>query len=325
MPRFLHARARRGFTLIELLVVIGIMGVLVALVLAAVQRAREAANRVSCQNNLRQLALAAQNFHGVHQKFPTGARLPVYVGGVPTGATNLWVELLPYFEQDNLHGRWDYDDNGNNAIGGRSATQAQVIQTLLCPSDPLPETVVEVTGGVAPHWSWGFYGMSSYGGNAGKRSVPFGAPPDFPGISRDGVFWIDSSVRCGDIKDGTSNTLLFGERFHRDPEFDGRQPVVAPGTAPIAQAGRWATVAGPGAMPAVTLHAAVPINYQMPTGGDFSALSDRVCAFGSGHVRGANFAFADGSLRFVSDSIALRTLQALSTRAGEEVVSADDY
>src|SRR5262249_48596904 len=161
-------------------------------------------------------------------KFPTGARLPVYVGGVPTEATNLWVELLPYFEQDNLYRKWDYNDNRNNVAGEENATQAQVIKLLICPSDPLPETVVQWKGPVAPPWAWGFYGMSSYGGTAGTRSVPFGAPPAFPGISRDGIFWIGSCVRLTDIKDGTSNTFLFGERFHRDPEFDRLQPVLNP-------------------------------------------------------------------------------------------------
>src|SRR5262249_11644921 len=159
---------------------------------------------------------------------PTGVRLPVYVDGVPTGGTNLWVELLPYLDQGNLHDKWDYCDNRNNVAGERNATQAQVIKILLCPSDPLPETVMESQPLVAPPWSWGFYGMSSYGGNAGTRSTPPGAPPAFPGISRDGIFWIGSCVRFQDITDGTSNTFLFGERFHRDQEFDRRQPVVQP-------------------------------------------------------------------------------------------------
>jgi prepilin-type processing-associated H-X9-DG protein len=308
-------------------VVIGIIGVLIALLLPAVQKVREAANRMACDNNLKQIALATHNFHDTRQKFPTGARLPVYVGGVPTGATNLWIELLPYFEQDNLHNKWDYGDNGKNVAGGENAITAQVIKILLCPSDPLPETVVEGNVPVAPPWAWGFYGMSSYGGNAGTRSTPPGLPPAFPGISRDGIFWIGSCVGFKDITDGTSTTFLFGERFHRDPEFDRLQPVLNPqlGILPIAHVGVWGAVAGPGAMANVTLHSAAPINYRMPTEGDLLAWSNRVAAFGSGHVHGANFAFADGSVRFVSESIALSTLQALSTRARGEVVSGDDY
>jgi prepilin-type N-terminal cleavage/methylation domain-containing protein/prepilin-type processing-associated H-X9-DG protein len=327
MLRSHNAMTRPGFTLIELLVVIGIIGVLIALMLPAVQKVREAANRMACANNLKQIALATHLFHDTHQKFPTGARLPVYVGGIPTRATNLWVELLPYFEQDNLHNKWDYCDNRNNVAGEENATQAQVIKLLICPSDPLLETVVEWKVLVAPRWAWGFYGMSSYGGNAGKHSVPLGAPPAFPGISRDGIFFIGSRVRLTDVTDGSSNTFLFGERFHRDSEFDRRQPVVSPqlGINPIAQVGMWGHVSGPGVMASVTLHAAAPINYQMPPGGDSSALSARVCAFGSGHGHGANFAFADGSVSFKSDSIPLATLQALSTRASGEVASGDDF
>src|SRR5262249_722014 len=154
---------------------------LLALMLPAVQKVREAANRMACANNLKQIALATHNFHDAnHQKFPTGAHLPVFVGDRPTGGTNLWVELLPYFERDTLHNKWDYCDNRNNVAGGRSATQAQVIKLLICPSDPLPADVVENSAARTPPWSWGFYGMSSYGGNAGTRSTPFGNPPAFP-------------------------------------------------------------------------------------------------------------------------------------------------
>ncbi len=327
MPRSLSSRTRRGFTLIELLVVIAIIAVLIALLLPAVQKVREAANRMSCTNNLKQIALATHNYHDTFKKFPTGARLVVYVGGRPTGGDNLWVELLPYFEQDNLYNEWDPYDNRNNVAGGTNATQAQVIKILLCPSDYMPEPVVQLTAAnsLTPPWSWGFYGMSSYGGNAGKRSVFTGGPPNFPRMTRDGIFFINSNVNFADIADGTSNTFLFGERYHRDPEFDLRIPVVFPGTVPIAEVGRWGYVANQGVMANVTLHTAAPINYRVPPGGDLATHNDRACAFGSGHPGGANFAFADGSVRFLSNGTSLPTLQALSTRGGGEVVSGGDY
>ena len=311
-------------TLIELLVVIAIVGVLIALLLPAIGAARESGRRTSCLNNMRQLGLAAQHYHDVNKNFPTGARPSIDVAGVPTDGVNLWVELLLYFEQDNLHRRWDYNDNRNNVAGGTNAVQAQVIDILLCPSDPLLERVVEMTAANAPlipPWSRGFCGMSSYGGNAGKRSVPPGPPPDHPGITRDGIFFIDSSVRLSQVTDGSSKTLLFGERFHHDPQFDLLQAVVLPGVAPMATLGRWGFVGGAGgAMANVTLHAAAEINYEAPAGADNLAMQNRTCAFGSGHSGGANFALADGSARFVAEDLPLEQLQALSTRAGEEVV-----
>ena len=312
---------RRGFTLIEILVVIAIIAVLIGLLVPAVQKVREAASRMSCQNNLKEIALAAHNYHDANKRFPAGGHLPADVGGVPTGRTNLWIQLLPYLEQDNLYKTWDPNDNRKNVATDRNAAQVQVIKLLICSSDALPETVVEGRAGVAPPWSWGFYGMSSYGGNAGKRSTPL------PEMSRDGIFFIDSRVCLADMStDGSSHTLLFGERYHRDPNFELLKQVVAPGIAPLAQHGKWGFVGGAGGiMTNVTLHSAAPINYRMPTEGDLLALTNRLPAFGSGHPGGANFAFADATVRFVSDSTPLATLQALSTRAGGEVVSAGDF
>jgi prepilin-type processing-associated H-X9-DG protein/prepilin-type N-terminal cleavage/methylation domain-containing protein len=315
-----------GFTLVELLVVIFIVAVLVALMLPAVQNAREAARCVQCTNNLKQLAIAAHQFENVYGKYPSGGRAPVYVGDRPTGGTNVIVQLLPYFEQSNTYNRWDDFDNRNNVAGGTTATQAQVIGILLCPSDPLPEHVVKLTAKNPPPWCRGFYGMSSYGGNAGKRSSPIGDPPAFPLMSRDGIFFIDSCVRLAEVTDGTSNTFLFGERYHRDPEWDSREPVVLPGIDSLEHQGKWGMVAGAaGIMGNLTLHTAAPINYRVPPGGDLSTVQNRVCAFGSGHPGGANFAFADGHVRFLKESTRLPILKALSTRRSGKAVSADDY
>ena len=107
MPPTYVLNRRCGMTLIELLVVIAIIGLLVAMLLPAVQAARGSSRRASCLNNMRQLGLATQHYHDVNKKFPTGARPPIDVAGVPTDGINLWVELLLYFEQESLHRWWD--------------------------------------------------------------------------------------------------------------------------------------------------------------------------------------------------------------------------
>ena len=142
-----------------------------------------------------------------------------------------------------------------------------------------------------------------------------------PRISRDGLFYLDSNIRLSDVTDGAGNTFLFGERLHHDPEFDRLRPLVWPDATPVGGWGRWGYVANAGSMFQVTLHTAAPINYRVPPGGDYSTVEDRDCAFGSGHPGGANFTFADGSVRFLGDSTPLSVLQALSTRAGGEVVT----
>ena len=230
MARLSNNSERRGFTLIELLVVIAIIAVLIGLLLPAVQKVREAARRAQCTNNLKQIALAAHNYEASNGTFPTGARPSVTVGGVPTMGTNVWVELLPYFEQDNLYRKWDFARQPQQRRGrNRGATQAQVIKHPALPFGPAAGPRVGTHGRrnyPVPPWSFGFYGMSSYGGNAGKRSVLTGGLPDLPRLSKDGIIFVGSNVRLADITDGSSNTLLFGERFHDDPEYERQRPVV---------------------------------------------------------------------------------------------------
>src|SRR5262249_26037584 len=152
------------------------------------------------------------------------------------------------------------------------AAQVQVVEILLCPSDWLPERVVELTAEAAPPWSWGFYGMTSYGGNAGRRAFHPGTAPDFPRMTPDGIFFLDRTVRQADIPDGASNTLLFGERYHHDRDFERVKPTFFPRNGPLATFGKWSFVAiGIGN---VTLHSAAPINYRVRPDGDYSAVED---------------------------------------------------
>jgi prepilin-type N-terminal cleavage/methylation domain-containing protein/prepilin-type processing-associated H-X9-DG protein len=328
---------RKGFTLIELLVVIAIIAILIGLLLPAIQKVREAANRAACTNNLKQLALAAQNYQTANSgSFPPG--LTQFQSGSTFVGVSLYAHLLPYFEQDNLHNVWDYNIPSNNTAGGPSARSATVLKLLVCPSDYLPENPINYRGT--------YYGATSYGGNGGTRSY-------FPtSASNDGMFFTVGpasrptgnnrrAVRIGDVTDGTSNTLFFGERNHRDPNFDSFSPAGGSPvnyTDPLWNWAWWAPSGGDLGIGDVTMSAFVPINYRHPfnyanrasaspavtgTTSTFFIWQDRrLCAFGSGHPSGANFAFVDGSVRFLPETTDLTLLQALSTRAGNEPVSA---
>jgi len=313
--------ARRAFTLIELLVVIAIIAVLVGLLLAAVQKVREAAARAKCQNHLKQLALAAHNYEATHGRFPVGL---VPVTDPPTGyrdKTNLWVEMLPQIEQSPLKGRWDSADYRSNFAGGISATTAVVIPIMVCPSDSLPGPVAHFQFSPPYDWFNGYWAYSSYGGNGGTLAFDWGNPGP-----RDGVFYTGSRTRIADITDGTAGTFLLGERYHRDSEFDARTTADPDlkDMGPMSLWGVWASAYNEaGSVADVTMSAAVPINYQVstaPSPGGPDWLVGRLNAYGSGHPGGTNFALADGSVRFVRDSISPQQLKALSTRAGGEVV-----
>jgi prepilin-type N-terminal cleavage/methylation domain-containing protein/prepilin-type processing-associated H-X9-DG protein len=308
---------RRGFTLIELLVVIAVIAILIGLLLPAVQKVREAAARIQCANNLHQLGLAAHNYHDTNRSFPPGVNQAVYTGAPQYRGYSLFIYLLPYLEQDNLYRSWDFANPLNNTAGGAGARTAVILPTLLCPSDFVPTNPVTSQGRT--------YAVASYGGNGGRRSF------DPASASTDGIFHTTGPgslpvanqgvVGIADVKDGTSNTLLFGERSHRDPAYDA----LSGASRKMGEWGWWAASTGRLAAGDVTMSAAVPINYLVRAGsvGPGSLEEQRVCAFGSNHAGGANFTLADGSVRFISQAVPLPVLQALATRASGEVVG--DY
>ncbi|ADV62183.1 hypothetical protein Isop_1599 [Isosphaera pallida ATCC 43644] len=317
-----------GFTLIELLVVIAIIAVLVALLLPAVQAAREAARRAECLNKLKQLALAAHNYESSMGVFPPGQIKLTFPTMPRFRGFTLFVNMLPYLDQQPLYNRWNFADPLSNAEG-RTANTSTILNIFLCQSDVIP------TNPVSNSTRW--YAIASYGGNGGSRSHPPNA------LSSDGIFHAVgpaapgfSQVRVAEVTDGLSNTLLFGERNHVDPNYDTFFSIGWV-IEPMWQWGWWAASGGNFALSDVTMSTHGPINFRLGfnnanrpsninSAADFAPFDAlRVCAFGSQHPGGANFALADGSGRFLKDSIASSVLRALGTRSGAEVVSGDAW
>ena len=280
-------KPRHAFTLVELLVVIAIIGILVALLLPAVQAAREAARRGSCKNNLRQLGLAMQNYHSALGVLPPGV---LGTGGAasPTNLLHTWEAIiLPYVEQTNVHQAYDFRlqfDHANNAPAVLNKLSVYVCPTM---RDELVNNQ---------------YGPSHYAGNAG--SVPG---------QNDGVFYPFSAIRFQDITDGTSRTIAGGELAY---EVGGwaRGRIGAGGGggggggSDYARAVlRWwkceTNCARPGINPPETA---------------CNGSCERQRQFSSMHSGGAHFVFADGHTDFVSDTLDVNLFLALLTRSGGE-------
>ncbi|WP_164101093.1 DUF1559 domain-containing protein [Candidatus Laterigemmans baculatus] len=344
---------RRAFTLIELVVVVAILGAVAALLLPAVQSARGSARRIACSNHLRQLGLAAQNFETVHEHLPPG--LTTNHSYDPDGfhGNTCFAFLLPYLEQTALAEAWDYEETLEAAIANtrdpddgtrsRRAASATVLEILRCPADLLGDGPVELdyarTG-----YSTGYFGISSYVGNGGTHSTYFGDPE----MQADGVFYMTGELSkpyadqdalqpgaapcaIADIRDGLSQTLLFGERFHHDPTFDRLlHENGLYSRYPIRKWGAWGWTGGANGTTHVlaSARANAPINFIVPAELEperigYAMVNLRMSAYGSGHPGGAQFALCDGSTRFISETVPLVVLQALATRSGGEVVNDD--
>jgi prepilin-type N-terminal cleavage/methylation domain-containing protein/prepilin-type processing-associated H-X9-DG protein len=310
-PRQPRPRTRSGFTLIELLVVIAIIAILIGLLLPAVQKVREAAARLQCSNNLKQLELAAHTFHDARKFFP-----PSVNSGGPVGN---WygtyvICVAPYLEQQAFYQRWTSGESPWKAPNGGAPLISTLFPTLICPSDALPnnpytndlyeKTIPEALVSYAPNVGTWLYTQTDL---------------------KNGMADTNSKVRITDVTDGTSNTIHFGERYNHDPlwvymqwypDLDGLSCYY------------YSNI--------LERSAVVPINWMLPAYVQTNApkfvtpawwvlYETRLWAYGSGHTGGANVAFADGSVHFLRDTIPVTLLQALSTRNGGEVINGLDY
>jgi prepilin-type N-terminal cleavage/methylation domain-containing protein/prepilin-type processing-associated H-X9-DG protein len=298
-------RSRHGFTLIELLVVIAIIGVVIGLLTPAVQKVREAAARLQCTNNLKQMGVACHNYHDTNKSFPPG-----YLASATYPATTPgwgWAAfLLPYIEQDTLYKQIDF----NQPLETSPAIQA-MISVYICPSDNVPPSPFAITDGTFTTIAQA--APSSYAATVGDDASDVNDP------TGNGIFYRNSHTRIADITDGTSSTVMIGDRPYSQCHgiWAG-----APNGA-IARAGAqnvWPNATAPA--PALVL---VHNNWINITTDADGGLDD----FSSNHTGGANLLFADGSVHFIrsvtAEGSARRAVWALGTRAGNEVIEGLDY
>ncbi|WP_020473170.1 DUF1559 domain-containing protein [Zavarzinella formosa] len=317
-PRF--KQIRRAFTLIELLVVIAIIAVLIGLLLPAVQKIREAANRMKCQNNLKQLGVAVHNYHDTNTMFPhSGAR------GVPgsdccsaSAPSWSWIaRTLPYIEQDNLFKQANVSDSTNvNANATVLDAISRSIPTLNCPSDGGPRqrtdeaNITPIVVGVTNYKgvSGGNWGDGEARWQGGLPAGPFGTPTlgqsHFGILNANGIFFrydYNRVLTFAGITDGLSNTYMIGEDV---PEMNIH-------------------CSWPYANHAVGTCGIGPNSKQ--TNGQPYPSSDwtNVYSFRSRHIGGLQFAMGDGSVRFVRDSIDINMYRAFASISGGETVTSN--
>lgn len=328
---------RNAFTLVELLVVIAIIGVLMGLLLPAVQMAREAARRTSCLNNLRQLGLAMHNYESAKQAYPPSTRLD---GGAATQPWSSQSFLLPYFEGGNVYDRIDfrigYHAAGNKTLFPPNGIAALRIAMLMCPSEPNDRQRVDTSTGLPNHYPL------NYAMNMGQYLI-------FNPVTRaegGGMFFPNSKLRPANVLDGLSHTLAFGEVKAFTPRFhDATLPNIAPtNPADVANqvsGGAWSTenghtewVCGRAIHTGFTT-TFTPNTRVLRTVGDqifdFDVSTSRegasttlptygIITSRSYHSGLANFLLMDGSVRNIVNEIDPMVYQAMGSRAGREVI-----
>ena len=299
-------RVNKAFTLVELLVVIAIIGILIALLLPAVQSAREAARRMQCSNNLRQLGLALHNYHTALRVLPPGGISRKNGQG---NELSFLVMVLPYLEQKPLYDQVDFN-TGVYTDKGKLDISLTSIPGLLCPSCPIVySNLYQRTNNYAEYWpSDDSTGQNTYTTHYVGVMGPRGthpttgedyqtiASPNCGPIAIQGLLYPDSHVRLGDITDGTSNTFAIGETSWVG--YDKYRSWVRGSSSNLCQGS--------------TKNVYEPINAGAPYV-DFNN-----GAFGSEHPGGTHFLMADGSTHFVSETIDDSVYRATASRNGRE-------
>jgi prepilin-type N-terminal cleavage/methylation domain-containing protein/prepilin-type processing-associated H-X9-DG protein len=328
---------RRGaFTLIELLVVIAIIGVLIGLLLPAVQKVREAAARTQCVNNLKQIGLALHGYHDANNRFPPGYvdrnTNPASTPDNDLGPGWGWASfLLPYLEQGNVYNQINFSQGVG--IGSNTAVSQLSLKIYQCPSDPLQQAFPvydsSFTNPIATvaHGNYvGCIGWEECFNGAGGDPQPGGGDDGLSGAygqAGRGLFYRNSRIRIADVTDGLSNTIVVGERSsnHAPSTWTG---AVAGGRCPAWMATQppspYSSPPGP-AYDNADFGEALVLAHGNAThlpSADFPIFDPDV--FYSMHPQGANFLFGDGSVHFLTSGIDPYTYQHLCTIAGGEVL-----
>ena len=313
--------ARAGFTLIELLVVIAIIGVLVGLLLPAVQAAREAARRTQCTNNLKQIGLALQTYVDTHRVFPPGYVSYYKRDGSDPGTAEddigpgwAWGSMiLPQMEQQPTFNAINF--SVTLTLPDNATAQLMRINAYLCPSDsPKPTVPVRNEGNTETVYT---VGTSNYVGVYGTGEI--GAAPG----RGNGTFYRNSRIGLQEITDGTSGTMVVGERSHNLSyvTWTGRAVGGWLFKTSSFEDGTDQFAAEPEESFTMVLGPVGLENGPRTPNHPEAHVED----YWSRHPGGVNFAFGDGSVRYIKSSITPSVFQALATRAGNEVVSADSY
>lgn len=326
-------RKRSGFTLIELLVVIAIIAVLIGLLVPAVQKVREAANRMKCANNLKQLGIALQGYHDANSAFPAwGFDFPSNPNPAnPLGATiqghSALTLILPYIEQANLLTIIDIKksvaDPANLPIPYGTTTGASAkIPTFLCPSAPdrTADYIPFFSQQGVPNWGPMILGVTDYNPIRGLRAqFQAACAPNSP-LGDTGVLGSKSSKsRIADVTDGTSNTLFLAETAGRQQVYANGRPIMPnnPGSFGWQLNAAWADM-----NTAYNLRG-FSSDGLVPDGGCACINANNFESMYSFHSGGVNIALVDGSVRFLRSSVTPTTIGGLITRNGGEVINLD--